>query len=67
MLPYTKSFKSILLVGIVLPFTGPICNLAWLFTGAALQRFFEKYERPIDIVMAVSLFYCAASLIWGVM
>lgn len=65
-LPYTQSFRSILLVGIVLPFTGPICNLAWLFTGAALQRFFEKYERPINIVMAVSLFYCAFSLIWGV-
>ncbi len=65
-LPYTQSFRSIWLFGIVLPFTGPICNLAWLFAGAALQRFFEKYERPINIIMAVSLFYCAFSLIWGV-
>lgn len=65
-LPYDQSFRSLLLVGIFLPFTGPICNLAWLFTGAALQRFFEKYEKPINIVMAVSLFYCAFSLAWGV-
>ena len=65
-LPYDQSFRSLLLVGIFLPFTGPICNLAWLFTGAALQRFFEKYEKPVNIVMAVSLFYCAFSLVWGV-
>jgi len=65
-LPYDRSFRSLLLVGIFLPFTGPVCNLAWLFTGAALQRFFEKYEKPINIVMAVSLFYCAFSLVWGV-
>ncbi len=65
-LPYDQSFRSLLLVGVFLPFTGPICNLAWLFTGVALQRFFEKYEKPINIVMAVSLFYCAFSLVWGV-
>lgn len=65
-LPYDQSFRSLLLVGFFLPFTGPICNLAWLFTGAALQRFFEKYGKPINIVMAVSLFYCAFSLVWGV-
>ncbi len=65
-LPYTQSFGSLLLVGIFLPFTGPVCNLAWLFTGAALQKFFRKYEKIINIVMAVSLFYCAFSLIQAV-
>lgn len=65
-LPYDRSFRSLLLVGVFLPFTGPVCNLAWLFTGAALQRFFEKYEKSINMVMAISLFYCAFSLVWGV-
>ena len=66
-LPYTQSFRSLLLVGVFLPFPGPMCNLAWLFTGAALQRFFHKYEKPINLVMALSLFYCAFSLIQTVL
>ena len=63
-LPYTRSPWVLLAVALFLPFTGPVCNLVWLFAGASLQRFFASYRRIIDIVMAASLALCAVSLVW---
>lgn len=62
-LPYAQSLWALLAVGLFLPFTGPLCNLVWLFAGAALQRVFASHRRAVDIVMAVSLVLCAASLV----
>ncbi|MDD6811636.1 MAG: LysE family transporter [Lachnospiraceae bacterium] len=63
-LPYTHSFWTLLVVGLFLPFTGPIANLVWLFAGASLQKLFANYRRTIDIVMASLLALCAVSLVW---
>ncbi len=63
-LPYSGSFWSLLAVGLFLPFTGPIANLAWLFAGASLQRLFAEHGRAADILMAASLALCAVSLVW---
>jgi cysteine/O-acetylserine efflux protein len=41
---------------------GP-ANLVWLFTGAGMQRFFMKYQKPVNIVMALSLVICAISIV----
>ncbi|MBP3710355.1 MAG: LysE family transporter [Treponema sp.] len=62
-LPYNRSFKALLAVGLFLPFTGPVANLVWLFAGAALQRFFVNHTKAINIAMFISLVLCAASLI----
>lgn len=62
-LPYTGSFWALLAVGLFLPFTGPVANLAWLFAGASLQRLFADHRRAVDVVMAVSLVLCAVSLV----
>ena len=62
-LPYTHSFLPLLAVGLFLPFTGPVCNLAWLFTGVKLQRLFRQHKKAISILMAISLVYCAVSLV----
>lgn len=62
-LPYTQSLWALLAVGLFLPFTGPVCNLVWLFAGAALQRLFARRRRAVDVVMALSLVLCAASLV----
>jgi cysteine/O-acetylserine efflux protein len=62
-LPYTHSFFLLLAVGLFLPFTGPVCNLAWLFTGVKLQRLFRQHKEVISILMAISLVYCAVSLV----
>ena len=62
-LPYTDSFWALLAVGLFLPLTGPMANLVWLFAGASLQKFLAKYRRAVDIVMALALALCAASLV----
>lgn len=62
-LPYTKESLSLLTVGAILPFTGPICNLAWLFAGVKLQKLFQRYRTAFSLLMALSLVYCAITLI----
>ena len=63
-LPYNPSLWALLPVGLFLPFTGPLCNLVWLFAGASLQKLFANYRKPVDLVMALSLALCALSLVW---
>lgn len=61
-LPYSKSFRSLLLAGLFLPFTGPPANLVWLFAGAALQKLFSNHRKAVDRVCAAALACCAVSL-----
>ena len=63
-LPYNSSIWALLAVGLFLPFTGPMCNLVWLFAGASLQKLFARHRRTVDVVMALSLVLCAVSLVW---
>lgn len=63
-LPYTQSFWVLLAVGLFLPFTGPVANLAWLFAGVSMKKHFERHRRVVDTVMAVALALCAVSLVW---
>lgn len=65
-LPHTQSFKTLLLVGIFLPFTGPIANLVWLFAGEKLQGLFERHGKILNALMALSLVLCALNLILSV-
>lgn len=63
-LPYSQNFSSLLMVGLFLPFTGPICNLTWLFSGVYLQKIFRRHRKPINAAMALSLVFCALSLVF---
>lgn len=63
-LPYTRSFWSLLAVGLFLPLTGPVANLVWIFAGVTLQRWFVRYRKSVDLVMAVALALCAVTLVW---
>ncbi|MEE1162082.1 MAG: LysE family transporter [Lachnospiraceae bacterium] len=64
-LPYAHSYLDVLKIALLLPlFGGPIANLLWLFAGAGLQRFFQKYQKPVNVVMALSLVFCAVNIIW---
>ena len=62
-LPYAGSYWDVLMLSVFLPFTGPVANLLWLFAGASLQKAFEHYRRPISIAMALSLCFCAISIV----
>lgn len=62
-LPYVKTFPQLLAVAVLLPLTGPVCNLVWLFLGGALKKLFRKYRKPINIILAISLLLCAVNII----
>lgn len=62
-LPYTREFLPLLVTGAFLPFTGPVCNLAWLFAGVKMHRLFQKYNTAFSILMSLSLVYCAYTLV----
>lgn len=62
-LPYADSFVDLLKITVLLPFTGPMCNLVWLLTGASLKKFFQRYQKPLNIAMSTSLAYCAVSIL----
>lgn len=62
-LPYDSSFPALLSLAVVLPFTGPICNLAWLFLGDALRHFFVRWQKQVNIAMSISLILCALTLL----
>ncbi|MGN8817844.1 LysE family transporter [Oribacterium sp. HCP28S3_H8] len=62
-LPYTDNLRQLILVGCFLPFTGPICNLVWLFAGVYLQGIFRRHERVINIIMFIALILCALNLL----
>lgn len=64
-LPYYDGFLPLLIAGLLLPFmpfSAPASNLIWIFAGAALQRFFVNHQKAVNVVMALSLLYCAAKL-----
>lgn len=61
-LPLSGKLIVLLGFGILLIFTGPVCNLVWVFAGSFLSRFFVKYQKLINIIMAFSLIICAVSL-----
>lgn len=62
-LPYSQNLWVLLLFGFLLIFTGPVCNLVWLFAGLSLQKLFVKHQKLVNIIMAISLFACAISLV----
>lgn len=60
-LPHTSNFLLLILYGLPI-LLGPICNLVWLLAGLALQRFFSKYQKSLNIIFAILIFACAISL-----
>lgn len=62
-LPYSNKLIDLLWVSALLLLAGPGANLAWLYAGAYLRRFFAKYQKQVDIVMSFLLLLCAIYII----
>lgn len=60
--PYDRSAGMCLFVLLVNWFTVFFSNILWLLFGTIFQRFFERYKRVLNAVMALLLVYCAISL-----
>lgn len=66
-LPYSRDFLTLFLYGLSLILSGPVCNLAWVFLGGTLTSFFRRHALLADIIMALSLFICALTMVWQLM
>lgn len=62
-LPYSDRIADLFVVAALLLIAGPGANLVWLYAGAYLRRFFSKYQKQVDIVMAILLALCAIYII----
>ena len=62
-LPYYRSATGIALFVVVLAFVGFVGTCCWAMFGAAFDRFFKKYSKIVNAVMALALVYCAVTML----
>ncbi|MDO4186560.1 MAG: LysE family transporter [Bacteroidales bacterium] len=62
-LPYSDRLIDMFPVAALLLLAGPGANLLWLLAGDYLRHIFGKYQKQIDIVMALLLVLCAVAIL----
>ena len=62
-LPYSDRLIDMFPVAALLLLAGPGANLLWLLAGDYLRHIFGKYQKQIDIVMALLLALCAVIIL----
>ena len=62
-LPYSDRLMDMFPVAALLLLAGPGANLLWLLAGDYLRHIFGKYQKQIDIVMALLLVLCAVVIL----
>jgi len=58
-LPYSHKLSDLLIFAALLLIAGPGANLAWIYAGAYLRKFFARYQKQVDIIMSLLLALCA--------
>lgn len=58
-LPYSQAPLIILAAVLVLSFTGFAGTCCWALFGSLFQRLFETHRKPMNLIMALLLVYCA--------
>ena len=61
-LPYTQNIYWILATSLLLALIALVSNLVWAVAGKLLQSQFLKYGKAINMVLAITLLYCAVQL-----
>ena len=61
-LPHYYDIVSVTLFVLLLSAIGTSGCICWAIFGAAFEKLFGKYRKPINLIMAVLLVYCAVSL-----
>ena len=61
-LPYYHDVASVALFALLLSVIGTSGCICWAFFGAAFEKLFSKYRKPINLIMSLLLVYCAVSL-----
>jgi threonine/homoserine/homoserine lactone efflux protein len=62
-LPYYKDIWSIILFIIILAVVGFSSTCVWTLFGSVFEKVFRERKKLVNIVMALLLVYCAATII----
>lgn len=62
-LPYSDRLIDMFPVAVLLLLAGPGANLLWLLAGDYLRHIFGKYQKQVDVVMALLLVLCAVVIL----
>jgi threonine/homoserine/homoserine lactone efflux protein len=62
-LPYYRGVSSVAAFVLLLSAVGFAGTLCWALFGAAFDRFFIKYSKIVNAVMALALVYCAGAML----
>jgi cysteine/O-acetylserine efflux protein len=60
---YSTSFSALLVAELTIATIGTIATLIWIGLGTLLRTVYQKYYRPIDIVLALTLLECIYSML----
>ncbi|MCR5004181.1 MAG: LysE family transporter [Bacteroidales bacterium] len=58
-LPYSNKFSDLMIAILWLLIPGPMANFTWIIIGSVLQKFVSKYQKTINIALALMLVGCA--------
>lgn len=61
-IPYFKSNFSLVLFSLFLALVGFWSITSWAIFGVFMQKFLTRYQKTFDILMALLLVYCSASI-----
>lgn len=60
---YSTAFRVLWLFELTIASIGTIATMSWIGMGALIQRFYLRYYRPINIVLALLLLECVISML----
>ncbi|MCD8363781.1 MAG: LysE family transporter [Lachnospiraceae bacterium] len=60
---YDSSLPILIFFELIIATFGTIATLTWIGMGAAIQKWYLKYYRPVNIVLALTLVECIYSML----
>lgn len=60
---YSTSFVTLFSFEIIIATVGTIATLIWIGLGVLLRKAYQKYYRPINIILALTLLECVYSML----
>lgn len=60
---FDSSLSALLLFEMIIATIGTVATCTWIVGGILIQRFYLKYYRVINIVLALSLFECVLGIL----
>ena len=58
-IPYHEDIASVIAMTALIPLMCFICGLVWALGGSLLRNVFLRYRRPVSIIFALALVWCA--------